>query len=616
MISMPATISYNDYSFSAAARSRIRSRFVYDGSQRTVAYTVFAIEVNDIVANTTGTDASMLDVRRKLSKAGQQLRYEGVGFGTNGLKVNVDNVKDVVWGPKVKTCEMESIGFTACWRIIWAVEVAIPDCQGARFENAVLAFNYALDYAIDHQGFTTRTYRGYVQSPMTRLNGGRTVLRSADDYRERIKPPLVEGFYRDRQDFTLSDDRTRLDFTIADKEKPVGALPEGCVKADGTHTITSENNNTYSYITRISANYTLSPKKPKVFALQAFNALVQDRFGVTTGAAQQGQGNIAQANNFFNNVLGQFAPGNLAGPIGVAFQQVQQAFNQQTVTCYLSAFRASEGLYESSNQVSFEVEGWIKGFSIQSIIPNSGMWRAVPNTDWNRWRMSVEDVLGVRGAAGLKFDPASDILIDLCLGEGTVTSQVANAGRIQSGTPSTTSSRRQVLDGSKTWLAYKCQVKIPQVTGIVAHKALPKEKPQERTLGTAAANAALITAQSGIAASANLQRFLGNTINSLQPTDPNNVLDVITQRRLTPFYKVILSGYAARVGLKASVPELVSVGGAKAKPLRGTPSLETIGNISGLPIYLTKWVTEYVLESPPTQQPIPAPIDPAKEVPG
>tara|TARA_R110002167_G_scaffold306461_4_gene511109 strand:- start:1524 stop:3815 length:2292 start_codon:yes stop_codon:yes gene_type:complete len=269
-------VKYNDFTFPPALNATAKLEPVYDDSRRGLMYVKYQIRIEFIIClddvgelgepsaeaaeykpdvnspshNSTGPssghplmtkgtiDPQMAFLRRRLMQPGRHLVIRDVGLGYD-LNVNdpsqpTDGLNDVAWGPKPINLTWESIASNRAARLVWEVELALPECEdyGSRRKEEVGAWGasagalpvevtqvvYNQSWDIDVYGKTTKQYqailqiRGYVD-----VNNLTNVLRSSDGYRQYFEPPIKNGYIRNRQ-YQLNDDKTRLTINITDTQ--------------------------------------------------------------------------------------------------------------------------------------------------------------------------------------------------------------------------------------------------------------------------------------------------------------------------------------------------------------------------------------------------------------
>jgi hypothetical protein len=197
-----------------------------DEAQRTTVYVEHSLEVEGyVVPNVvTGTTDTVLSTARKLLTAqGGALDYSDKGFGDLVVNVEAGGVRDVSWGPHPEILEWIPLGGdgVGTCKVVWRVTTRIPECTSAVYAGAPLALNYEQDFSIDEAGYTTVGTSGYIEIPMTRrTQTDRSLPDSADQYRERLQAAVPLGYRRNSQDYRLSKDKRRLDFSWRDEEIP------------------------------------------------------------------------------------------------------------------------------------------------------------------------------------------------------------------------------------------------------------------------------------------------------------------------------------------------------------------------------------------------------------
>ena len=567
--------SYNGFTFNGSTKSKVRSTFIYDSADRTVKATVYNIWARTIVYNNgQSTDIPMLAAQQQLSKAGQQLVYNGQGNG--GFTINVAGVRDVMWGPKPRVFNFESIGSAQAYAFEWECEVAIPACANAVYQFAPMAFNFSVDVMVDGDGYTTRTIKGELEIPMTRLNGGAALLDCADNYWTQVCPAVTYGFKRTEQPRTISEDKRTVRFSVTDEQIPGGGYPPGCTDFEGTHGITLyQPPGTSLYLSTISASYTVAPGAPRAMAAQHFLAMALDRASVANGLSKR----------------------------------------------LIVGFKATEGL-GNNRKCSFDMT-WQFSSNISDCMADGGMFRPVPNTDWNVWITSVGVVnaQSPTGFAGITVPASADAIVDLCLNQTTSTlvneppgdsRLISNVGVIQDTNP---------VDPNYSWLKYKCQISAGGESNLVRLKRMGPYVPTATGMGDFDAQGSPGTStltSAGLDApdQQNVPQANVVGVGTLVNQQANNPPTDLFQQLGSPSYVAVLRGSAIRAGYKIPLPMLTTVGGANAMPAyQEATADEIIGNWSGVPIYYRRWHLEYNLDSLPDNGNVVTPGNPALFIP-
>lgn len=574
--------SYNGFNFGQNVKSSYATRFEYDAADRTVVCNVYSITLKTVVAVAAGstTDATILDMEKRLSKPGQILQFAGNGLGI--ASVNVISPVDSRWGPKPRILKLMPVGNSQAIEVEWMVEVAIPQCNQAVYKRAIMAFNYEVDFSIDNTGLTTRVISGYFEIPMTRLAGSKAVQDTADAYVEEIVPAIPPNFERKEKTRRISMDKRRCDFVFVDVELPnEGGFPPGMVDFEGTHSIGNPDaRNTFVWKSNLSASYIVASGQPKALAIQHFFALLIDRKSQATGISTQGQSSM------------------------------------------VTSFSASEGLGRN-RRITCSAE-WIYFCSLGEAIFQSGMFRAVPAVDWSSWIVSdgVRQAAAPRGIAGLKMLPSDDAIVDLCNPQALSIlkargSNSSGESRLRSGGTSRLLGSPQGIQPETSWLRAKIKLVVGANLNQVRLKPLPdKPVPTGGDIGQQAIlqggappvgnkqpalNAPLPRPQ-GIAKAKNNNKL----VQQINVTTP----DVI-QQRCSPSYRVWLVGEAYRAGYTIPLPKLTQAGGATTTPDIQTGEGWVAANWSGVPVYGVRFSLGYMLSEPPDGAAVQFPDNPA-----
>tara|TARA_R110002110_G_scaffold80234_7_gene209121 strand:- start:2372 stop:4675 length:2304 start_codon:yes stop_codon:yes gene_type:complete len=302
-------VRYNNFKFPPALNASAKAEPIYDESGRGLMYVRYQIKIEFIIClddvgelgeissesatykpyvrsdgsssssnyngpvsghpnMTKGTiDPQIAHIRRKLMQPGRHLLVQDVGLGydlnVNDPDANPQSVDtglfDVAWGPKPINLSWESIASNRAARVVWEVEVAIPECEdplaGSK-ENRPQVWNipqtagalpvevtqvvYNQSWDIDMYGKTVKRYQAILQIRGT-INPSNLVdvFTSADGYRKYFEPDLKEGYIRTRS-YSLSNDKSKLTINITDAEHGTDfPLPPGASEMDVDYSISS-----------------------------------------------------------------------------------------------------------------------------------------------------------------------------------------------------------------------------------------------------------------------------------------------------------------------------------------------------------------------------------------
>ena len=300
-------VKYNDFTFPPALNASAKAEPVYDESGRGLMYVRYQIRIEFIISlddvgelgesgvefgeykpnvssgnyphsNAYGPqtghpnmpkgtiDPQMAHLRRQLMQPARHLQIQDIGLGYDinvnqrtGSDPNWKDLYDVAWGPKPISMSWESIASNRAARVVWEVEVALPECEdvySSTKENVPNIFNqpqaagalpvevtqvvYNITWDIDSSGKTVKRYqavlqiRGYIDP-----NNLTEVLRSSDAYRQYFEPPVREGYIRTRS-YSLSNDKSKLTINITDTQHGSDfPLPPGVPEIDVDYSISS-----------------------------------------------------------------------------------------------------------------------------------------------------------------------------------------------------------------------------------------------------------------------------------------------------------------------------------------------------------------------------------------
>ena len=399
-MSTPADIgelSYNGYTFGPMTHVDVSGEFVYDDAARAVLYTKYTVTANAVIAhdsNHSTQDDHLEAIRQKLSKPGREFKLEDKGFGP-AIHVNAGTIgipRDVNFGPKPKILTWTPIGNTEACQVTWQCEVCVPECDDGATAG-LESINYSVRYSVDAKGFTTRTITGHLTIAITRKLGDYTAIPdTADAYRDRIAFVQPVNFQRTTQEFNLSADKKRLDFTITDAEiQSPNGWPAGVTSINGSHKTRINRHSRARVDNTITVDIELAQNQPRLYAWSIFRYIWQMRV----------------------------APAIAAGK-----------------TVMFEFLDVDEQLF--SNRIVFSA-GWrVMIGDIQGIITSSGLFGSL-NIGWGDWFTSMDAITGPtaegRGLAQMSHDEAEDQLVDLC--NPLTTNYIDNATEVVVPAPST-----------------------------------------------------------------------------------------------------------------------------------------------------------------------------------
>lgn len=539
------------------------------------------------------TDDVIAAARRKLTSQGGALSYRGRGFGP--FEVNTGGgVKDVVWGPVPTRFDFRIIGAPLAVEIIWGVQVAIPECRAAKYENAVLDLSYQVGYEIDRAGLTTRHVTGAVTIAQTRAaQADKRVRFTADGWRKRVRPAPVRGFRRTRQHYALSLDQSTLTFAVTDEEMGPNTPPPGVIDVQFGQSQSNESPlNLSAYTVTFTATYDLARGVPPSVARVHFRALMTDRLNRIAAEMKlvPADGNDERPNLAdvaFNAAvlaalppIGPHAVAKFVGPFIIAHQLRRALANDPKATTFIPvSFTAAEpNAYARVTQAQFQA-------TFQFTLPaqrflTAGLWVPVPGSDWQAWRKSLDGTaFDDRGRAGLESRPG-DLIVDLCGRPGDALDQLPagekRVGGVGSGGPPL-----GYVTPRRSWLHYRNAVTLSERNGVAVHVPLPAGHATLRTPAAVGLNTFGAAGVPGVP---------GGRLK----TEP------VIQDVSGGHFLLVMEGVAIRAGWEPADPELKEVGGAKAVRIGGSVRRELLVNC-GVPVYGCAWRKVYALDGRPAR---------------
>jgi hypothetical protein len=547
-------------------------------------------------------------MRIALTKSGRDLIYSGRGSGTDSLTILASGPqKDVRMGPIPGPLRIKPLGGAPLGNIAvffeWSVKTYLAECTNATVfpGGGVFAqFWYTVNCSIDMAGYSTITYTGGYEIPMSVQPGGYSILATADANWGSVLPTPMAGYSRTTQR-TLSADRRRIDYTTVETQMPGQPLPRNIVKCQMHQRIHNE--------------------KPMVFV--SFACTISGE--VTCSAAIQGTKAAAWAEIYDiiaqriiktrNSLVSPFPP-EWTPPAG---------FGGFCVVL-ITALDINDSIF--SDEFSFSLSYRLLGSSLADIVAASGMWLSV-GTDWPAWQTSMSRIQSAGGLATWKYDLTQDTILDLCnlnradaQGDAQVTlvdddqededpivealvdansaaalmsnpvlAAVTDEGTVEfTGPDGSGSPIQELLDPITSWIGWECDLEYVEDGNLVRHVPLAGtvqyDPPPVDSLGPAI-----------IVAADESPLDVGIT---------NSVPDVI-QQVSHPTCHVRITGQAMRLGFTINAPNLVTYGGvALGPPSERVLVPKIVMNAAGVPVHSLAWRITYLLPTPPTSFPLPA----------
>ncbi len=575
-----AEIGYNGVAFPVETDT-VEASFqpIQDPSKRTTAYVVTSLTLKAYFGKVSqainGTvDATVTDLVQRLTTQGGAFTYEDVGLGNLSVNLPGTSPKDVIWGPTTKLLKIKAYGTQSC-DVVWTVQVARPYCDNATFEKEIMSWSWKMSVAQDKAGSSRRVFSGHLEIPQTRrIVSDRRLYDSADAYLERVLPALVKGFRRQTTSRALDETKNKLDFEVTDEEMGVNYPPPGVVDVEVSHSVETVSGNTVwscRWQGSIRGKYEMARGAPVTIAWQHFLLVLRDRLHTFQGQTFQ--------------VVGGGNPNNPNGNVVTILPK----------TCSL----AEKNAYDKTTTATFT---WSYHFftSLANILTHSGLFREMPWSDWERWSFSLRNSTHhPRGSAKLKFDPAGDSIVDLCVrkNERILTTNPdiqinAMLRALRNGTPV------DPPPPGASWQEYVNFVKIEPHDNTVILKTMPTAPVN---LSSPPANIYTLSGGGAQQLGAGADDTPASQVGSLSVYPVGSVDGTIVQVGGRPQWVVWMVGRARRAGYPIPPPNLISVGGRRAIPQNQGNGFAhgLVGNNFGVPMYAASWKLRYVLDGEP-----------------
>lgn len=555
MITGDVVCSYNGILFSALTRSHATATPIPDSSGRVTKFIEHKIEIESWLSNNEqGVGDDLEDMQMRLTQPSGELKYMEAGYGD--LHVNgTSKVTDCDWGPKPSILSFKPLGGGNGAFITWAVTTRVPMCNDARYQG-IRELNYTVSWDIDENGVTTRTISGHIEIALNRSKGEpRVVKGSAEQYREKVRPDVPLGFQRmGGGKFTLSEDRTRLEFIFVDKQI-VRPLPGFATGADVDQEVTQSSGRGglafFNWDVTLSGTITLPPDRPRSEAWDTFLIILRSRLSKVA-----------------------FTKGQLEAKVTGTKQG----------EAFLRSIRWSEKIFGWTS--SFDVRYQFIGVTLDEILLASGLWQPIAGTSFAQWKKNLDNTAwNVRGTAGLRHRDGDEILIDLCSPTNVVMPKVQGSLVLLPPEPLPPKSGIGKPKPEFTWKFYENKLRVIEDDRVVRHKRLPVTK-QDTLQFFVSVDPATSPAPTfaKVVDTPDLPANRSPLPDSIQILGP-------------PSYLIEMIGEAERIEFDIPIPRLKSVNGVDVTQVTGTIEKGVVGSIGPYPIHGARWHFVYIIAS-------------------
>lgn len=594
------TLIYGGYDFGPYTRvTAFRSEMVPTAAGWQTAFNRFTLSLTTWLHSRFArtADVNVDAVREVLSTQGLGLDLSGKSLGT--IRVNLPgSPTDVQKGPIPKVIDQEVVGGGLTTRLDWTLTWSLPTCADAAF-SGVLDYWYDVTYHID-RGYTTRTAAGKLVIAQNRMPRVEVVpAASADAFRPLVGPPPLPGFLRSYGPFRLSPDRSELDFSVIDEEMGLNIPPPGIVKPPevsyAIEAVPATNKQGVTFVAvrmraSLEATYEFAKTASPAAAINAFCRLVKNKVDYCKAAAKRAPG--MQANDNPTPILSRFTA------------RENDVYGRRTATFACS---------------------WSYISNISDMLGQSGLWQPVPDSNWQQWQASVPDqTTGVRGTAGLVFQPNFDFQVSLChpaVPQPSTDSLGGNRPPPRNdelrGTPIPPPTRTNSILDYRVWWHEERE------PGVVPARLLPADQvaatsdlvgqfDPSRDLGKIGLTGGATGGGGGLPVP---PRPVGNGIE-------NTLVTTWVQRRVRTVRIIYLCGYAARAGFDIPRPNMAvirfgnrqfdlipwpqpGVVEFQSAPQASLPLWPQGGENPTVPVYTASWRIRYIIDGDPPDEPLP-----------
>lgn len=537
-----ATITYNgvqfggdDSAFQSLPPSdyTLKAQAVYDEAGRSVTHFGYVLTVNCTFYADSEDELSTIlaTVRRRLLRPGARLTLTDTGLGVPDLE------PDMIYGPLPQSFSAPRTHGVLASDTVWLCHFNGPPCKVLKSSSGKLtfsAFNYQTTWANDFEGRNTRTISGYYTIPYVRSNGvfGDTgeatngkasisdpaITNVAEELRDDVKIMVPTGYRRTQNTWDENKAKNRINFRVVDETLPGRAYPPGITKItnDAFEMVSDPLTFSQAQVT-LAATMTVAPDRPASLAGVYFLQL---------------------AVNKQNNMERRIGKGKKAAVVPVRF--VTRA-----------------GLYDNARTTSFLMQ-WKTTGCLQDMFFNEP-WEAVPNTNYKRWRTSIESTWGNRGILDTKENTNEDAIFSICDNVSTVRVGLSGSDPKPKSTPSRYSLPCPDIKKENSWLSYDVQVSVfARVNNTIMRRMVkPFVSAGDAETGLGTASSSDTTETLGIPHS----------------TEDDGVSVYTVSQDGPPMQFVLVQAKGRRVNFPPVFPKLLTIGKDRVKIVPADPSM-------------------------------------------
>ena len=569
-----------------------------------------------ITSNDVTTDATLEEIRKRLSEPCQQLVIDKQGAGHISLNDPTGlSPRDVNNGPKPRTLRWTPLTNKMA-KVNWEIEFCFSPCDNQAtgkhsHGHGFCQFPFEVSLDINDRGLAVRTITGRIELARTRIptinpNAGASESFSMLKLEQQILSVFPRGkqFQRTDQKFQMSSDRKYVKFSIVDTElNSVDSYGEGILHEDVRVTTSSSFDGDGACFTRwmttMEGSISLIPGYTKVWAWQELTRLLQRYL---FQVADQGKSPSAISGTSFDDY---YHLQNLKGA------------NTGKSLAILRNIKYTDNIFDRSVQFSYTWELFVNP---DDIFKATGLFTPIEalhndrDKRWNKWLLSTSQIYDSGGWQQVEFNNNMDIVVSLCdawygplaTGIPTTVGQPLKDDREYPGQKKVKDHTKSVLppppqssSGGKAngfYSGYDCKIGIDSIQGSLVHTPLHLLPVAQELVGEGFDR---MKGDSG-------PLYVENGYQS--PSTVTGLPKSIVHRVRPNTHIITMTGYATRLGIPPQVPNVNSFGGLpvykigtdKIRPVLLGGGIDLI-NGSTYSVHGLAWQKQYVVYGTPSK---------------
>lgn len=501
---------------------------------------------NDTLSAPGSMNYVVENAKRLLGQAGGILVYKHQGFGEQfEINTAAGSRNDLMWGPKPKSMQWRQLGPGMAWHLTYELEFMLSRCKTpVTAQGEILAQNFTTDFSIDMEGLTVRTIAGSIIIAQTR--GAVTDTRArftADTFKDNViaRFQIPEGWVRRTQTNKISEDHSRLDFTVIDAELPSDdAFPVGVSKIDFTQTVSARRPTFMTLSVTMSVSVSVRKNIPMSFAFEKIILMLRERVGYMKALA---------------------------------------------TLILLQDFSISESPF--SNQLTVNVGYMVGVKDLSNVIESTGLFRAWTVNNWRDWAIdSNRGAFRPRGFANMRDLIESDVISDPC---ALMNPDTVPIGPTQRSTQ--TANKRLTGDCFPYYIAYNPSTEFQNKNRDIIHRKIIRSAPSRYTADT-------YGNPNGQGQNPPTNDQSADPQFDQYATPPDEDVYEVQALSAGGENELEFSGTALRTAQPAVIPDLRNGWDGKEQSdkvvkTRSKIKHEIVGDVGGCPVYRTQWSIGY-----------------------